>query len=93
MINPLLPSNTYRAYGMGYVAKKRLIGENSTREAYSGCCYNSHAEMDAIRKLPPVYDNKKHNISLIVVRVQKNGCLKNSTPCFKCIEHMNKLNS
>ena len=48
--------------------------------------------MDAIRKLPPVYNNRTINVDLIVIRVGKNGSLKNSAPCFKCIEHLNRMN-
>lgn len=49
--------------------------------------------MDAIRKLPPVYKNRTINLDLIVIRVGKNGSLKNSAPCFKCLEHLNRMNS
>jgi cytidine deaminase len=73
--------------------QKVAIGENSMREAHTGCCYGSHAEMDAIRKLPPRYGSKrKTTVDLVVVRVGKNGNLKNSAPCCKCLEHLNRLN-
>jgi len=80
---------------MGYETceKKMIIGENSTREARNGCCYGLHAEMDAIRKLPPLqFQRKKKVIDLIIIRVGKNGNLKNSVPCAMCIRHMNRLN-
>lgn len=70
--------------------EKISIGENSQREARNGCCYCSHAEMDAIRKLPPLkLRGRKQNLSLIVIRVDRWGLLKNSTPCFMCIKYMN----
>lgn len=69
------------------------MGENSTREAYDGCCYNIHAEMDAIRRLPPLdLRGRKRAIILLVVRIDKLGNLKNSEPCFKCIEYIEKVN-
>lgn len=72
---------------------KLSIGENSQREARSGCCYCSHAEMDAIRKLPPLkLRGRKQEINLIVIRVDRLGSLKNSTPCFMCIKYMNWIN-
>ena len=69
------------------------MGENSTRQARNGCCYNMHAEMDIIRKLPPLkFKAKKTNINLIVIRVDKFGLLKNSTPCSMCIKYMERTN-
>lgn len=49
--------------------------------------------MDAIKKLPPLkFKQNKTVIDLIVIRVDKNGTLKNSTPCFMCINYMERLN-
>ncbi|AYV77017.1 MAG: hypothetical protein Barrevirus8_3 [Barrevirus sp.] len=31
-------------------------------------------------------------VDLVIVRVAKDGSLKNSAPCFKCIEYLNRLN-
>ena len=31
-------------------------------------------------------------IDLVVLRIAKDGSLKNSAPCFKCIHHLEKLN-
>ena len=62
------------------------------REARRGCCYGLHAEMDAIRRLPPKTHKRQILVDLVVVRVSKNGSLKNSAPCYKCIEHLNRLN-
>ena len=71
--------------------KKVAFGESSTRKQRSGCCYGSHAEMDAIRKLPPTYGKRKILIDLIVIRVTKNGSLKSSHPCSKCLLHLQNL--
>lgn len=84
------------AFGMGYHAgdSTMTFGENSVREARSGCCFGIHAEMDAIRKLPPLqFKRKKKILNLIVIRVDKNGLLKNSAPCSMCIKHMENLNN
>lgn len=88
----LLISFIYRVLYVPY--QTLTIGENSSREAYNGCSYARHAEMDAIMKLPPLYQKKakRKKISLIVIRIDKNGILKNSKPCFKCIEYMIRLN-
>ena len=73
---------------------KLAMGENSTREARNGCCYTLHAEMDAIRKLPPIIKKaKRKRIILIVIRINRFGKLLNSTPCFKCIQHLTRLNN
>lgn len=69
------------------------MGENSVREARSGCCYSLHAEMDAIKHLPPLkIKSHKRIIMLLVIRIDKLGHLKNSAPCFKCLEHINQVN-
>jgi len=44
--------------------------------------------MNAVSGLPP--SPKKVKIDILVVRVDKTGKLKNSKPCFKCIEYMLK---
>ncbi len=71
--------------------KKVAFGENSTREHHSGCCYGSHAEMEAIRKLPPTRGSRNIHIDLIVIRISKSGLLKNSQPCSKCLEYLHNL--
>ncbi len=49
-------------------------------------------EMDAIRKLPRTAPNsRKISIDLIIIRIAKNGSLKSSAPCSKCLKHMDKL--
>lgn len=64
------------------------------RDLYDGCCYGRHAEMEVIRKL---YKNnklkRKRNITLIVIRIDRDGNLKNSKPCKKCIDYMTRANS
>ena len=70
------------------------MGENSPREARKGCCYSLHAEMDAIRRLPPItIKAKRKKLIMIIIRINRFGKLLNSTPCFKCIQHLERLNN
>lgn len=77
----------YKGHHGNHIIKKVSSGENSDREYWSGCCYGRHAEIDAIqhlthnRKIKP-----RKKISLIVIRINKLGILRNSKPCSKCIE-------
>ena len=75
---------------MGYhgIGKKLSVGYNSDREAYRGCCYGKHSEMDAIFKLKRNYKSKSIPIDIYVTRVNKSGELRNSRPCQKCCKYM-----
>jgi hypothetical protein len=72
-------------------------GENSYRYRWDGCQYGMHAEMDSIRRL---YNNtniinptkKRIKVSLIVIRINRDGDLKNSKPCYKCVCALKKFN-
>jgi len=74
-------------------------GHNHLRNSYNGecTCYSTHAEMDVLYKLLKTYkiqpfkdfiDLSDHTI--IVVRMGKDGCIKNSRPCNQCLETMIK---
>ena len=83
--------------GDGKVRGKIAYGNNSDREAFSGCCYGTHAEMNAIehlKKTAILGGNKKKciKLSLIVIKVDSHGKLKESKPCAKCIMYMDNLN-
>lgn len=69
---------------------KVASGANSDREAWKGCKYGRHAEVEAKLRLPPS-DKKTKHINLIVIRTDKIGNLKNSRPCAKCIEHLSNM--
>lgn len=79
---------------MGYQANQQKLsdGSNSTREAYSGCCYAEHAEVSAIKNLKRKHKNSKNKrkkrVNMLVIRVNNSGQLCNSKPCAKCLEHM-----
>jgi len=71
------------------------MGYNSTQEVWNGCGYGCHAEVCAAKKLRSKKKTKngkrKETIDLIVIRINKNGKLANSKPCFKCLEHLNNI--
>jgi hypothetical protein len=78
-------------YG-GDIEKQIVSGQNSMREAWNGCGYGLHAEMEAISHLPPQNKNARRKyIDLIVIRVDLLGNLKSSKPCAKCIEYLGKI--
>jgi deoxycytidylate deaminase len=61
-------------------------------DAYSGCCYTRHAEMNAIKHLPVNYSNKKkRTLDFYILRITNNNELRSSKPCSKCIKHMSLL--
>ena len=60
------------------------MGKNSFQEVYCGCNYSTHAEIDAIKKLPNFY--KGSVFDLVVIRTTNSFILRNSKPCSKCIE-------
>lgn len=69
-----------------------IHGENSDRQLYDGCLYTEHAESNALSKLIKNKNkNKLISVDLLVIKTDKTLRLKNSKPCFKCIEHMAKL--
>lgn len=75
---------------MGYpgIVKKVAMGYNSDREAYAGCGYGTHSEMDAFLKLKRNTSAKLISIDVYVIRVNKIGELRSSRPCDKCCKFM-----
>jgi deoxycytidylate deaminase len=74
-------------------------GQNHLRNSYNNecICYSTHAEMDVLYKLLKSYkiqpfkdfiDLSKHVI--IVVRIGRDGLIKNSRPCNNCLDIMSK---
>lgn len=70
------------------IVKKVAMGYNSDREAYSGCGYGTHSEMDAFLKLKRNTNSKRISIDVYVIRVNKVGELRSSRPCNKCCKFM-----
>lgn len=53
--------------------------------------YSIHAEQDAIINMKKKYKiNKKDNLTLIVIRIDKEMNLKNSRPCKRCCNIIEK---
>jgi len=70
------------------IVKKVAMGYNSDREAYAGCGYGTHSEMDAFLKLKMNNSSKLISIDVYVIRVNKIGELRSSRPCNKCCKFM-----
>ena len=74
--------------------KKIIIGENSDKPLNAGCKIKIHAEMDALQrfkgklKCRKIKKNKINKVDLIVLRVNKNGCLCESAPCYHCTKEL-----
>lgn len=64
---------------------------NSYREAYSGCKYARHAEMDALINLRCHGSKRRKWINLVVIRLNREGKLCASKPCSKCIYHLTHM--
>jgi cytidine deaminase len=89
-MTPIL-SDIGRHFYAGYEVTIAKKGNNSTREYYRGCCYGCHAEVSAMKKLPPNKNKKRKIINLLVIRVNNGGNLRNSKPCAKCIEKLGRI--
>lgn len=74
-------------------------GSNHLRNSYNGecICFSTHAEMDVLHKVlkrcrvqpfKDIIDLSDHVI--IVVRIGRDGLIKNSRPCNQCLETMSK---
>lgn len=90
-LRPRIPSTICRVFytpNGGY--RGYFYGENSSRIFRSGCEYCIHAEMDVLQKLLRSRLIQRY-FSLIVIRLDKKGNLKNSKPCHKCIQYMNYI--
>lgn len=71
--------------------KNVTIGINSLRKIHPGSPITRHAEVDAVLKLPSRKKNNPLKICLVVLRVDKNGKLKNSRPCADCLKRLQFL--
>ena len=50
-----------------------------------------HAEVNALRKLPPKFSGKDKNIDLLVLRMSETGVLGLSKPCAHCLKFMARM--
>lgn len=91
--SPVMVLASSRPVGPRRILKNVASGLNSFKDSRPGCCYTRHAEIDAMNKLLLSYKlkNKKSGrkriitVNLLVIRVNKDGKLKNSKPCAHCI--------
>jgi len=74
-------------------------GSNHLRNSYNGecICFSTHAEMDVLHKvlkrtrIQPFKDFVDlSDYVIVVVRVSRDGCIKNSRPCDQCLDTMVK---
>lgn len=67
---------------------------NSLRKIHEGTLETRHAEIDAMLKLPRIRRRSRLiPISLVVIRVNKFGEMKNSKPCRHCLMRLQNLYS
>ena len=74
---------------------KAVIGENSDKPLYSNSKIKTHAEMDALNRAKGLLrckKMKKNKMHLIVLRINKNGELCESAPCFHCTKELSENN-
>jgi Cytidine and deoxycytidylate deaminase zinc-binding region. len=64
-------------YGINNVAVTSYISE--------------HAEVNALKKLPPMKYNHPKEINLLVLRITTQGDLNMSKPCIHCVQYMTRL--
>jgi hypothetical protein len=82
------------------VTNKAIILHKSTILSYGvniygnleGTTPGTHAEINAVNKLPNLGSNKKNKIiSLLIIRISKINHIQNSKPCNNCIKKMKYL--
>lgn len=67
------------------------FGINSDRLRYKNEQYQTHAEMDVMRKfLSKMYKKriKYKEVDMMVIKISKTGCITNSQPCYHCALEM-----
>lgn len=72
--------------------KDVVYGYNSFRYIHRSTQQTRHAEIDAMKKLPSHKKNRLISVSLLVIRVDRSGELKNSRPCFDCLKRLQYIN-
>ena len=74
-----------RIFGRGYNNYRTRC-----KDGFIQNCMTCHAEMSALREVNKLNINFK-KISLYIVRVDHNNCLKSSAPCVDCMKHILRL--
>jgi hypothetical protein len=73
----------------------RMIGLNSNKTQFGNENITTHAEMDACKKIIHFIESKvmkRNRLDLIVLRINKNGNLCESAPCFHCTRFLHSKN-
>ena len=98
-IDPKCTYGSQHFSGIFKNGKLRYLGNNHLRNSYNNecVCFSTHAEMDVLHKVlkdhctrsfKEFIDLKKY--SIVVVRIGRDGHIKNSRPCNQCLEIMCK---
>jgi tRNA(Arg) A34 adenosine deaminase TadA len=92
-IDPNCPHGSQHFSGIFKNGKIVCTGNNHLRNSYNGrcVCFSTHAEIDVIHKVLNLLNPKNlKNYVMVVVRIGRDGNIKNSRPCNQCIETMCK---
>jgi len=98
-IDPKCPYGSQHFSGIYKNGKLRYTGNNHLRNSYNNecVCFSTHAEMDVLHKVlkDHLIRSFKEFINLksytiVVVRIGRDGLIKNSRPCNQCLETMRK---
>ena len=95
-VDPNCPYGSQHFSGIFKNGKLCHLGNNHLRNSYNNrcVCFSTHAEMDVIYKVLKNSGTKKqlNKYTVVVVRVGRNGTIKNSRPCNQCLELMTRYN-
>ena len=95
-VDPNCPYGSQHFSGIFKNGKLCHLGNNHLRNSYNNkcVCFSTHAEMDVIYKVLKTGTKKPklNNYTVVVVRLGRNGKLKNSRPCNQCLDLMVKYN-
>ena len=83
------PQYHHHCSGIYRNGKNLCIGYNHLRNCYNGkcVCFSTHAEMDVIHKALR-HNMDLNNCTIAVIRMGRDGTLKNSRPCNHCLDSM-----
>ena len=89
-------SDCLMQHGCIAVKNGRIIGRGynnyrtTSNDGFIQNCMTCHAEISALRQVSKLNKDFK-KVSLYIVRVDHNKCLKSSAPCIDCMKHILRL--
>jgi hypothetical protein len=98
-IDPNCTHGSQHFSGIFKNGKLMYIGNNHLRNSYNNecVCFSTHAEMDVLHKVLKDHLIRSfkefinlNKYSIVVVRIGRDGNIKNSRPCNQCLETMCK---